>query len=154
VQLIIQETAADHVRVGYRCPCGCQPSVSFQRGAEGADEGCCCGNEFSVASHQSPALEEREGFRRETELFLAPWGEQLMAQWLVGASVHPDEPSTGPTSAIDPVCGMTVDVPSAEGRGLHSRYQGIDYWFCGKGCKLDFDEEPDRFLDPSYQPSM
>jgi YHS domain-containing protein len=55
---------------------------------------------------------------------------------------------------IDPVCGMTVDVKVAESKGLHSRHLDIDYWFCGKGCKLDFDEEPDRFLDPAHQPSM
>ena len=49
---------------------------------------------------------------------------------------------------------MTVDVQVAEGKGLHSRYLDVDYWFCGKGCKLDFDEQPRQFLDPSYQPSM
>ena len=28
------------------------------------------------------------------------------------------------------------------------------YYFCGKGCGLDFDENPARILDPSYTPSM
>lgn len=56
--------------------------------------------------------------------------------------------------AIDPVCGMTVEPESARARGLHSQYKGVDYFFCGKGCKLDFDEDPERYFDPRYVPSM
>ncbi len=52
---------------------------------------------------------------------------------------------------IDPVCGMHVET---EGAQLVSEYDGRTYYFCGKGCKLDFDEDPKRYLDPSYQPSM
>jgi Cu+-exporting ATPase len=54
----------------------------------------------------------------------------------------------------DPVCGMTVELEAARAKGLHSRYRDVDYYFCGKGCKLDFDEDPERYLDPSYVPSM
>jgi YHS domain-containing protein len=57
-------------------------------------------------------------------------------------------------TAIDPVCGMTVQVPEAIEKGLHSRYRDQDHVFCGRGCKLDFDEDPDRYLDPTYVPSM
>jgi Cu+-exporting ATPase len=59
-----------------------------------------------------------------------------------------------PDQAIDPVCGMTVDRAVARDKGLTSEYQGAEYLFCGKGCKLDFEEDPGRYLDPSYQPSM
>jgi Cu+-exporting ATPase len=58
------------------------------------------------------------------------------------------------TRAVDPVCGMTVEPESARAKGLHSSYQGTDYFFCGKGCKLEFDEDPKRYLDPAYTPSM
>lgn len=57
-------------------------------------------------------------------------------------------------SAIDPVCGMSVDASGAREKGLHSRYRDADYFFCGRGCKLDFDEDPERYLDPSHVPSM
>ena len=57
-------------------------------------------------------------------------------------------------TAIDPVCGMTVQIVEATARGLHSRHEDQDYFFCGRGCKLDFDEDPGRFLDPSHTPSM
>lgn len=56
--------------------------------------------------------------------------------------------------ALDPVCGMTVDIETATGKGLTYSYKGRDYYFCGKGCRLDFEEEPERILDPRYIPSM
>ena len=56
--------------------------------------------------------------------------------------------------ASDPVCGMTVEPESARAAGLHSRHADTDYFFCGKGCKLDFDEDPGRYLAPDYVPSM
>jgi Cu+-exporting ATPase len=53
--------------------------------------------------------------------------------------------------ATDPVCGMDVDVDKAEHVAEH---QGTRYYFCSRGCKLDFEEEPEKYLDPSYKPSM
>jgi Cu+-exporting ATPase len=41
--------------------------------------------------------------------------------------------------AIDPVCGMKVDPAKAK---LHSQHQGVDYFFCGQGCKNRFDADP------------
>ena len=58
------------------------------------------------------------------------------------------------TMAKDPVCGMDINTEVAEAQGLASDYEGRTYYFCGRGCKLDFDEEPARFLDPHYQPRM
>lgn len=50
----------------------------------------------------------------------------------------------------DPVCGMTVDTDTAQHT---SEYTGQTYYFCSRGCKLDFDDDPGRYLDPDYQPS-
>ncbi len=60
----------------------------------------------------------------------------------------------GNGSATDPVCGMSVDPETARSKGLVSEHEGQTYYFCGKGCKLDFDESPQTYLDPTYQPSM
>jgi Cu+-exporting ATPase len=57
-------------------------------------------------------------------------------------------------AAKDPVCGMDVNREIATAQGLTSEHEGETYLFCGKGCKLDFDEDPAKFFDPSYQPSM
>lgn len=171
MQLIIHEGSGDSVKVGYECPCGCSPSVSYARAAESVHEGCCCGNEFTVGGEDIEPLEQRPGFHSETQSFEAPWGAPLRASWMVGPSVHADraagvshgdahehhtEQADGDEAAtvMDPVCGMTVEPTAAEGKGLHSAYQGRDHYFCGRGCKLDFDEDPERYLDPSYVPAM
>ena len=56
--------------------------------------------------------------------------------------------------ANDPVCGMAVNPEIARAQGLASDYKGETYSFCGKGCKLDFDDEPARFFEAGYQPHM
>lgn len=53
--------------------------------------------------------------------------------------------------AIDPVCGMDVDTATSM---LSLEYDGTTYWFCGKGCLLDFQEDPEQYLAPGYVPSM
>jgi YHS domain-containing protein len=62
--------------------------------------------------------------------------------------------TTQSTSAIDPVCGMQVDVEAARTKGLMSTYREQEYAFCGRGCKLEFDEDPERYLSPDHVPSM
>ncbi len=47
---------------------------------------------------------------------------------------------------IDPVCGMTVDPMAARSAGLRSRLGEMDYYFCARGCKLEFDEDPASYL--------
>ena len=56
--------------------------------------------------------------------------------------------------AIDPVCGMTVQPGSAHNAGLWLEHDGTTYYFCGKGCFLEFGDDPETYLDPSYVPSM
>lgn len=58
------------------------------------------------------------------------------------------------TEAMDPVCGMTVDPEAARAAGLSMEHDGTAYYFCGKGCLLEFRDDPDRYLDPAYSPSM
>jgi len=53
--------------------------------------------------------------------------------------------------AIDPVCGMEVVV---EGAQHVSEHEGTTYYFCAKGCRLDFEDDPERILAPDYEPSM
>ena len=73
----------------------------------------------------------------------------------MGHEHEPSELGDGPsTTAIDPVCGMAVGVEPARAAGLSSRRAEVDYFFCGRGCKLDFDEDPMRYLDPGYVPAM
>ena len=57
-----------------------------------------------------------------------------------------------PGTTRDPVCGMTVD-PEARPE-LRVQHSGQTYFFCSKGCMLDFKDDPERYLDPTYQPRM
>jgi len=50
----------------------------------------------------------------------------------------------------DPVCGMEVDPATAAAR---SDYKGATYYFCSGGCKVDFDKDPDKYLDPNFVPA-
>ncbi len=52
---------------------------------------------------------------------------------------------------IDPVCGMSVDTTTSQ---LSLEHDGKTYWFCGKGCLLEFRDDPDRFLSSDHEPSM
>ena len=54
----------------------------------------------------------------------------------------------------DPVCGMQVDPETARARGLTFTHEGREYFFCGKGCLLEFRDDPARFLDPGHEPTM
>jgi Cu+-exporting ATPase len=58
------------------------------------------------------------------------------------------------TPVTDPVCGMTVDPAKAGPAGLVTEHDGKTYYFCGKGCLLEFRDDPEHYLDPSYVPSM
>jgi Cu+-exporting ATPase len=49
----------------------------------------------------------------------------------------------------DPVCGMDVDTEKSQ---LSLEHEGQTYWFCGKGCLLEFKDDPDTYLDPKYVP--
>jgi YHS domain-containing protein len=54
----------------------------------------------------------------------------------------------------DPVCGMTVDLEAARAKGLTATHDGREYGFCGKGCLLEFGDDPESFLAAGYTPSM
>lgn len=45
--------------------------------------------------------------------------------------------------AIDPVCKMEVKENEA---AATSEYKGHKYYFCARGCKKAFDEDPEKYL--------
>jgi YHS domain-containing protein len=58
------------------------------------------------------------------------------------------------STRIDPVCGMTVELADAQAAGHVTEHEGQTYAFCGRGCLLDFKDDPATYLDPTYTPSM
>ena len=45
--------------------------------------------------------------------------------------------------AIDPVCGMVVEIETAR---YVSQYKGASYYFCSRGCQRSFDANPEEYL--------
>ncbi len=67
-----------------------------------------------------------------------------------GAAPIPDRAQIGKgeamsteSSAIDPVCGMTVDPATAEHRSVHD---GTTYYFCSGSCEANFDKDPEKCI--------
>jgi len=57
-------------------------------------------------------------------------------------------------SDSDPVCGMTADIKEAQAKGLAIVYLDHQYVFCGRGCFLEFRDDPETFLESGYKPAM
>src|SRR5690349_7657306 len=54
-------------------------------------------------------------------------------------------------SAVDPVCGMSVDPHTTPHRHTH---QGRPYYFCSAGCRTKFAADPVRYLSASSAPPV
>ena len=65
------------------------------------------------------------------------------------AHMHTDDHEQGHApaagQAIDPVCGMSVDVATARHTHEHA---GHTYYFCNPRCATRFSADPEKFLDP------
>jgi xanthine dehydrogenase accessory factor len=59
----------------------------------------------------------------------------------------PSTTAAGPTEALDPVCGMTVEIATAR---YQSRAGGVVTYFCCLHCKETFEQDPRRY---SSQPA-
>lgn len=73
---------------------------------------------------------------------------QIVEQRRTGAEekpspVHQEEPEAPPAQAIDPICGMTVEIATARHSAEHA---GRMYYFCCGGCRQRFLAEPERYL--------
>lgn len=48
-----------------------------------------------------------------------------------------------PNSVKDPICGMNVNLATAEHRSV---YKGKQYAFCSESCKKTFDINPSKYI--------
>ncbi len=51
----------------------------------------------------------------------------------------------GARMVLDVVCGMKIDETKTRWK---SEYKGKIYYFCGPMCKLEFDENPSKYVLP------
>lgn len=66
---------------------------------------------------------------------------QVRRRGPIGAVRSTDE-GQGAEEAIDPVCGMTVEIATAR---YVTEYNGQKVYFCAAGCKRAFEKEPERY---------
>jgi P-type Cu+ transporter len=60
---------------------------------------------------------------------------------------HRPESAPPPGKAIDPVCGMTVDVATAKHTHAH---EGKTWYFCSPRCREKFAADPGRYAAPAH----
>jgi xanthine dehydrogenase accessory factor len=87
------------------------------------------------------------GARTAPEVALSILAE--IVQLAPSARARTDEPTsvepTNPRTAIDPVCGMEVEIATAR----HSaQMDGVTYYFCCPHCRAHFLKAPQSYLSP------
>jgi YHS domain-containing protein len=55
-------------------------------------------------------------------------------------------------TAVDPVCGMDVDMNDPSGGTWD--HEGQTYYFCGAGCNRAFQKEPEAYLSGEKKMEM
>lgn len=80
------------------------------------------------------------GARSPEEIALSVLAQIVQGRPVATPAAAPVSP---PAQAIDPVCGMTVDVATARHT---TEFAGRTYYFCCPGCRGQFVREPERFL--------
>jgi xanthine dehydrogenase accessory factor len=97
-------------------------------------------DEQTIARVRTPAGKTRGGTQEEIALL-------ALAEVVAARRKGPSKPVRVEVAAVtfvtDPVCGMTVDPLTSQHRATHL---GRDYWFCGSGCKAEFEKNPEPYL--------
>ncbi len=58
----------------------------------------------------------------------------------------------GRRRAVDPACGMEVDPRDPPGGS--TVHEGTTYYFCSRGCRLSFEEDPAGYLSGEKSEEM
>ncbi|MGH8975761.1 MAG: XdhC family protein [Acidimicrobiia bacterium] len=65
-------------------------------------------------------------------------------------ALSPDD-GASPGTAVDPVCGMTVDMGAT---ALHLDHEGTRHWFCGTGCLRAYADDPGAYAGGRRPPPV
>src|SRR5215203_2677021 len=104
----------------------------------------------TIASPMSPTSLARSATRAASidSMSEASTGRWYASRILHGSTQHEE---TRMAIEIDPVCGMSVDTTTSQ---LSLDHDGTTYWFCSKGCLLDFQDDPQAFLGSDAKRTM
>ncbi len=62
--------------------------------------------------------------------------------WEISTKELIDISSKGENMVIDVICGMEIDEKEAKWK---SEYKGKTFYFCGPLCKMEFDDNPEKY---------
>ena len=116
----------------------CGMSVDPATASERADFG---GSTYYFCSPGCRTKFERDPARYSAEVVQLEHTGHLIHSHDMAAM--PGGEMTREQSAIDPVCGMSVDPDTAEYRSFHG---GQPRYFCSAGCKETFDKDPGKYI--------
>jgi len=116
----------------------CGMSVDPATASERADFG---GSTYYFCSPGCRTKFERDPARYSAEVVQLEHAGHLIHSHDMAAM--PGGEMTREQSAIDPVCGMSVDPDTAEYRSFHG---GQPRYFCSAGCKETFDKDPGKYI--------
>jgi xanthine dehydrogenase accessory factor len=83
----------------------------------------------------------RIGARAPEEIALSILA-QIVEQRRSEPPAEAEEPAEAPATALDPICGMTVEIATARHTAEHA---GRTWYFCCGGCRTRFLAEPERY---------
>lgn len=139
-------------------------------------ESCCCGRTMLVGGEASARLltflPDGDTYALDEQTVTMPWGQPLPVALATpadathgahadGSLVHHDDEHgrddhghtheapglmlrMAPAGTVhDPVCHMDINPARAAGS---AEYEGKTYWFCSRGCKMDFEDSPSAVL--------
>lgn len=133
--------------LNYHCPCGCYAGFALDRSvAEQDPESCCCGRTMLVGREAAERLQAflpaDENYAFDAQTVAMPWGQPFEVALATPANAEHGangEPDDTTALAHDPVCHMDIDPTTAAGSADH---EGATYYFCSRGCLLDFSDDP------------
>ena len=86
------------------------------------------------------------GARKPEEIALSILAEIVSIRKKETETLDSENASDKRAKAIDPICGMTVEIETAK----HiSEFNGENYYFCCGGCKTRFEKEPEKYVSAS-----
>ncbi|MPZ48234.1 MAG: YHS domain-containing protein [Dehalococcoidia bacterium] len=148
--------------VNYKCPCGCDAGLIYDRVSGSRELGqCCCGRLLWAGDKADEVIsffyEDGIDYALDVGSVTLPWGDSVMTALAVppsaleaeGGEQTEHEMSVGERVAAemaqmvtDVICGMPLKPASAAGS---SEYGGQTFYFCSAVCKARFDAAPDIY---------